>query len=200
MAARPKTPRGMRTQDRLLAAAIESFSAKGFHGASTRDIARAAGISPTALYVHHASKEELLFELAYDGHRVALGVVEQALGTGGTVTARLHRVVHDFAVHHAEFHELSRVVNYELAALAVHHRAEVLSLRRRISVLLRELIDEGADSGVFTVLDRRMSVAAIESLIVDIGRWYHDDGLEPALIAAAYADMALRLVGAEQHD
>lgn len=48
---------------RLVNAAIASFTAKGFYGATTRDIAAAAGMSPAALYVPHKSKEDLLLYL-----------------------------------------------------------------------------------------------------------------------------------------
>ena len=49
---------------RLARAAVDAFATKGFHGTTTRDISIAAGMSPAALYVHHRSKEELLFLIA----------------------------------------------------------------------------------------------------------------------------------------
>ena len=61
------------TRDRLLAAAIEAFAAKGLHGTTTRDIAAGAGMSPAALYVHHRSKEELLFLISRAGHEANQG-------------------------------------------------------------------------------------------------------------------------------
>ena len=54
---------------RLLAAAVDAFADRGFHGTTTRDIAAAAGMSPAALYVHHRSKEELLYLIAVAGHQ-----------------------------------------------------------------------------------------------------------------------------------
>ena len=55
------TPTGDAGRDRLLTAAVAAFGAKGFHATSTRDIARAASLSPAAVYVHHQSKEDLLY-------------------------------------------------------------------------------------------------------------------------------------------
>jgi AcrR family transcriptional regulator len=191
-----KTAKAERTQARLLAAAVEAFAQKGFHGTTTRDIATLAGISPTALYVHHESKEELLYLIALTGHIDALRVVTAAAEAPLDPAAKLHRLVHDFALHHAVSHKLSRVVNYELSALAPDHRAEVGELRRQISENIRAVVNEGVDAGQFGVVDHRLTVTAIESLSVDIARWYRDDGLPPETVALTYADMVLRLVEA----
>ena len=196
MAAPPKTAKAERTQARLLAAAVEAFAKKGFHGTTTRDIATIAGISPTALYVHHESKEELLYLIALTGHVDALRVVAEASDAPLEPAAKLRRLVHDFALHHANSHKLSRVVNYELAALAPDHRTEVVELRRQISECIRSVVAEGIVAGAFAVVDHRLTVTAIESLSVDIARWYRDDGLPPETVADTYADMVLRLVGA----
>ena len=44
----------------LLDAAATQFAAKGFQGASIRDIVRAVGMLPGSLYYHFANKDELL--------------------------------------------------------------------------------------------------------------------------------------------
>lgn len=76
--------RGDRSRARLLDAAVQAFSAKGFHGTSTRDIATAAGLSPAAVYVHHRSKEELLHAIAVRGHEVILEAVTDATRADAT--------------------------------------------------------------------------------------------------------------------
>jgi AcrR family transcriptional regulator len=123
MAAPQETPRAEATRARLLAAAVSAFAERGYHATTTRDIAAAAGMSPAALYVHHASKEELLYEIARRGHEEVL------------------------------------------AALA-------------------SCSAEGDPAG------------QLRAPGVDITRWYHPGGFTAGEIAAAYADMALRIVGA----
>jgi len=184
--------RSEETRARLLAAAVECFSAKGFHGSTTRDIARAAGISPTALYVHHESKEDLLYLISREGHEEALRVVRSARASTPHLVEQLRAVIYDFVMHHARSHESSRIVNYEMAALNEEHFEEITGLRRQIVIEFRELIAEGADAGVFDVPNRRMASNALMSLGVDIARWYRDDGLRPEEIAEAYAEMAVR--------
>jgi AcrR family transcriptional regulator len=57
------------TKARILSAAEEVFAAKGFEGASTREIAAAAGVNISSLHYHWESKETLyfaVFENIYD--------------------------------------------------------------------------------------------------------------------------------------
>lgn len=52
------------TRQRLLDAALEVFSARGFHGASVDVIARAAGFTKGAVYANFAGKEDLFLAVA----------------------------------------------------------------------------------------------------------------------------------------
>ncbi len=52
------------THERLLAAAIAVFSLQGYVGATTREIARTAGVSEVTLFRHFESKSQLLGAVA----------------------------------------------------------------------------------------------------------------------------------------
>ena len=62
MDARPQKKKGL-TRDRVLDAALTLFSSKGYGGATTREIAQAAGIAEVTLFRHFPSKELLLEEI-----------------------------------------------------------------------------------------------------------------------------------------
>ncbi len=184
-------------RSRLLAAAVEAFAARGFHGTTTRDIAAAAGMSPAALYVHHRSKEELLHLISRAGHERALAVVETAVDSSPDPVAQLTRLVEDFVRHHAVSHTSARVVNYELAALSEPHLAEITELRHRIDAVVRELVERGVASGAFTTPDPVMTASALLSMGIDVARWYRDAGSwSPEDVATHYRELALRMVGA----
>ena len=193
------TPRGEATRARLVEAAIAAFAEKGFHGTTTRDIAAGAGMSPASLYVHHRSKEDLLYLISRAGHERTLTLVRKAIAAGGTPAEQLRRVVHDFAVHHAERHTESRIVNYELAALSPEHRTDLRGIRQQIEAEVRGLVEAGVASGDFDSQDPRMAAVALLSLGIDLGRWYREEGAwKPEDIAERYADMALRIAGTRQ--
>jgi AcrR family transcriptional regulator len=199
MAAPQETPRAEATRARLLAAAVSAFAERGYHATTTRDIAAAAGMSPAALYVHHASKEELLYEIARRGHQEVLAALAAALDAADPEpppAGQLRATVYAFAEFHVRSHTSARVINYELAALTREHYAEIHAVRRQIEGTFRRIIERGIGDGSFDLADARMPALAIVSLGVDITRWYHPGGFTADEIAAAYADMALRIVGA----
>jgi AcrR family transcriptional regulator len=181
---------------RLARAAIDAFATRGFHGTTTRDISTTAGMSPAALYVHHRSKEELLFELARAGHERVLELVQASVARSDHPVTQLGDLVEDFVRDHAVAHTGARVINYELAALSEEHRAEVVEIRHRIDLVVRDVVERGVAAGVFSSPDPRMTALAVLSLGIDVARWYRDEGRwTPDQVAAHYRLLALRMLG-----
>jgi AcrR family transcriptional regulator len=185
------------TRERLASAAVAAFADVGFHGTTTRDIAATAGMSPAALYVHHKSKEELLYLLSRAGHDVTLQIIRESVTLDATPTEQLRTFARRFSTHHAVRHTEARVVNYELAALAPEHHAEIMAMRHEMDELIRDLVQRGVDAGEFDTPTPRLTAAAILSLGVDVARWYREGGYwTPDEIGDGYAALALRMVGA----
>ncbi|MFC1415094.1 TetR/AcrR family transcriptional regulator [Streptacidiphilus cavernicola] len=183
---------------RLLIAAVEAFASRGFHATTTRDIASGAGMSPAGLYVHYRSKEELLHRITLVGHQHTLRLINAALAGAGTPVDRLRAVVGDLTAWHARHHTTTRVIEYELHSLSAEHRAEILLLRREIDGLVRAVLADGAARGDFDVPDVPATTVALLSLSVDVARWYHQPArLTPERLGRLYADLALRMAGAE---
>jgi AcrR family transcriptional regulator len=57
--ARPKASEQRDTASEIVAAALDLFAERGFHGTSIRDIARVVGVRESAIYHHFESKEGL---------------------------------------------------------------------------------------------------------------------------------------------
>ncbi|GAA2262112.1 TetR family transcriptional regulator [Streptomyces ruber] len=184
---------------RLLVAAVEAFAERGYHATTTRDIAGRAGMSPAALYIHYRTKEELLHRISRIGHEKALEVLRTAAGSEGTATERLAEAVRSFVRWHAGQHTVARVVQYELDALGPDARAEIVALRRRNDATVREIIEEGVAAGEFDVPDVRGTTLAVLSLCIDVARWFNAAGARtPDEVGALYADLVLRMVGAQK--
>ena len=125
---------------RLLEAAADAFAAKGFHATTTRDIASRAGLSPAGVYVHFASKEDLLFQLSRAGHEAARDMLVAAAETAATPTDALRSIMRQFAQWHAEHFRVARIVQYEFQNLTPEHREAVLGLRKDIDAVVRDVI------------------------------------------------------------
>lgn len=180
---------------RLMMAAADAFSEKGFHATTTRDIASRAGLSPAGVYVHFPSKEDLLFELSRRGHQTARDQLFAAAEAADSPTAALRSIIGGFSKWHAEHHQLGRIVQYEFRHLTPEHRDTVLTLRKEIDQVVRGVLNDGVAQGDFEVDDTSGTALALLSLAVDVARWYSPEiRRTPDDIARTNGDLAVRLV------
>lgn len=188
--------RGAHTRGLLLDKALEAFSTRGFHGTSTRDIARAASMSPAAVYAHYATKEEILYHLSLDGHQSVQDALQRELDLHVEPAIRLRAAAAAFSRWHAEFHTQARVVQHELAALDPEHAAQIFALRRRTQQVFVDLVKAGQRAAVFDVSDPEMTAVSLTSLGIDVARWYRPGGRwTPLAIGEHHGRLALRMVG-----
>lgn len=182
---------------KLLEAALESFAERGFHATTTRDISTKAGLSPAAVYVHYASKIDLLFELSRIGHEAVLESVKSALSSATDPTSRLREFVFSFSRWHAEHHTLARVLQYELHALPADRLDVIVELRRQFDKLVDRQLRAGLRAGDFNVQDLPGTRRAILSLGIDVARWYGpQERRSPEAVGALYADLVLQMLDA----
>ena len=65
------------TRERLLDAAAQTFSRDGIQGATTREIARGAGVNEVTLFRHFKSKEQLLRAVLQRGLAAEVAIMDQ---------------------------------------------------------------------------------------------------------------------------
>ena len=112
---RQTRPSADATRERILAAALDLFSERGFDGASTREIAARAGVTQPLLNYHFSAKDEL-WRAAVDGLFGALtrALAERAAGLRGVdepAAARL--LVREFVTFSAHHPQLHRIITQE---------------------------------------------------------------------------------------
>ncbi|MBC7633836.1 TetR/AcrR family transcriptional regulator [Aeromicrobium sp.] len=181
-------------RQRLIDAAVEAFAEKGFTATTTRDIASRAGMSPAAVYVHHDSKESLLFTVSLQGHRAALDVIDRAAESTTDPVDRLRAMVYDFSLWHADNSRVGRIVQYEYHALTPAHRAEVATFRRSIEKTMQDALTDGVGQGVLDVDDVPGTAFSLLSLGVDLVRWFEPGGSRSGQeLASLHADLAVRM-------
>ena len=135
----------------LLLSALDAFLARGFHAATTREIAERAGMSPAAVYVHWRAKHDLLFEISRIGHQAVLDVVEQALEQASDdPVERVHAFVSAFAtLARGEPRAGARhPVRVQEAAAAQFRR--IVEIRDRFEELMRDELAGGVAAGAST--------------------------------------------------
>jgi AcrR family transcriptional regulator len=118
-AAAPVTrPSADPTRDRILAAAVDLFSAQSFDGATMREIARRAGVTQPLLHYHYTSKDEL-WRASVDALFAELrhAMAERMHGLRGVDEATAAKLrVREFITFSARHPQLHRIIMQESKA------------------------------------------------------------------------------------
>jgi AcrR family transcriptional regulator len=190
-------PRGQ-GGDALSVAAREIFAERGYHGTSIRDIAKRAGLSLSALYYWHSSKQELFAGLMEDSVNDYVRACDEALrDCGDDPVERLRAIVRATVDYRVRRRVESTIAAREIRNLAAEHARRLADLRESASRLFQAIIDDGIRRGVFHCDHATEARRAIQSACNAIPQWYDPDGdVEPAVLADRYVTIALRIVGA----
>jgi AcrR family transcriptional regulator len=127
------------TRDRIVEESRALFAEHGFHGSSIRDIARALGVSVSAVYNHFASKEAILLEVLRRPTVDMLAIVEaeNAASEGLDPRERLQRILRVHYRHMLDFKQDAELLGSEYQRLQQPSRAEVVRLRNAYEAQFR---------------------------------------------------------------
>ena len=186
---------GHRTEDRVKAAAIQLFGAKGFAATGIRELAHEAGVSIASLYHYMDTKESLLLDLMLDGMNSLLGPATEALTPAGPPPTDLVKLVEIHIEFHCQRAALAKVTDAELRSLSPESRQLVIDLRDAYENLWTTTILRGRDSGAFKVSEPRLATLALLEMCTGVSHWYSPGGRYTVdRIASYYAALALRLL------
>jgi AcrR family transcriptional regulator len=182
----------------LLAAALGAFAEFGYHGTTTRDIAKRAGMSSAAIYTHYEAKSDLLYELVRAAHALLIRKMREVAAHTQDPVARVSELIRTHVAFHAHLHTATRVANYELQALPLKQHREIIRLRQDIEKVMRDALQAGADSGQFLVQDVELVTILTLSVGIDVSRWFSIAGrLQPEQLSQQYAGILLRALSAD---
>lgn len=183
-------------RDVLIAAAVQNFTARGYHGTSMRDIAGAAGVTVASIYHHFASKQEILQQVMVatmtDLLEATRRSVEEAVVAGrDTPTGKLDALVDAWLIFHTTRQAEALIGASELRSLDEDGRARVVGLRDEQESLVRSIVDEGVAQGVFATSYPREAARAIIEMGYSVSSWYRLGGeLTPEEMSVRYRELA----------
>lgn len=130
--------RRMRATDRrrqLLQVAAEQFAQRGYHGATTAQLAKAAGITEPILYRHFKSKQELFITLVDEVGEEVIKAWKQSLDQTTDPAERLRILLAGNPATHERGRGIYRVIFH---AMSESHSDEAImaALRRHIGRLV----------------------------------------------------------------
>ncbi|PXY24832.1 TetR family transcriptional regulator [Prauserella coralliicola] len=183
----------------ILRAALEAFGAKGFHGASMRDVARGAGTSLSNLYNYFPAKSQLLAELLRLANDELLARITEAVsGAGERAADRLRAAIAAHVAFVVDHQVESLVALSEVRYLAGVAREGVVAARDSTQNIYERIVADGVRDGEFRTPYPDDAARNIVSLCSAIATWYRPGGrLSKQDLGEQHARYALALLEAE---
>ena len=164
------SPRYQEQKQAAIRAAASVFSEKGFHGASTRDIAERLGIKQGSLYYYFDSKEEALEEVCLYGLQKYVNNMDAIAGRRESFESRLFAVVTNHLSSYREKSEALKVHNDERLYLPKKRRKRLKELGTRYRQQLEELIENAIAAGeVRDTIDSHFAAQSVISICNGLG-------------------------------
>lgn len=154
-----------RTREKVLAAARQLFTERGYEGATIRDIAKAAGMSTGAVFASFADKSELFDEILAEDYALLGEAMQDAASSGTTVSEALTKL---FAVAY-RFH-MNQLPLLQAGIAASWTRTEAGEKRNRealkpVMTMIADSLRAGVDRGE---LSQKADLRLIGGILWDV--------------------------------
>jgi AcrR family transcriptional regulator len=165
---------------RILDAALHAFYEHGYHGTTTRDLARRSGLSVPGVYHYYPSKQDILVDLMMVIIDELLVRSRQALASASAdPRSQFDALVESLLRFHMYRRTGAMVSTAELRSLEPDNRARYVAKRDEQQRMLDGVILDGVREGVFTTAYPKDASRAIASLCVGVASWYRPEGPLP---------------------
>lgn len=144
----PDSPKYQQQKLSAIRAAAAVFAQKGFHGASTTDIAAEMGIKQGSLYYYFKSKEDALAEVCLYGIREYVQRMEEIAVSDEAFEAQLLATVTSHLSSYREKNEALKVHNDERLYLSEIRRKKLKQLGSHYRELLEGIFTAAVTRGV----------------------------------------------------
>lgn len=184
------------TKDRILDAALDVFSRKGFYNARMDEIVEESHTSKGAIYFHFPNKERLFLALVDQfanllERRIVAAISEEEVGM-----ARVQVAVETTLSTFGRYRRQAKVLLVQASGLGNVFEQKRMGINERFAGLIATYLQEAVDVGEIEPLDVEVIshawMGAIYSIVI---RWVYMGEPEPERIMASLVPMLLQSVG-----
>jgi AcrR family transcriptional regulator len=176
-------------EQEIIAAAAKVFKEKGYHAATTRDIAAEVGIQQATLYYYISSKEELLYLVVREPIVRLFNQVEEIVEASVPTRTKVERAIHAHLAAFDENYPHMFVYVQELPHLIDTLQEKIRESPGRYQHLWEAILQQGIAGGELRAdLDVPATVLMILGMCNWLHRWYRKGGrLNTETLARQYA-------------
>jgi AcrR family transcriptional regulator len=192
-AARP-VPGARRRLSEVIDAAAQVFARRGYHGASTQDIADVLGIRQASLYYYFESKEAALEAVCASGVEDYAVRAQRILKDDQTSSEKVAQLVFHHLAPMAERLDYTLVFLRERRFLPQPARKRIRAIEVRYERIIQRIIQQGVESREFRAdLDTRMATLALLGLGNSAALWFgREPGVTLERITQSYVELLVR--------
>jgi AcrR family transcriptional regulator len=178
----------------IIAAAAKVFAQRGYHGASTQDIADVLGMRQASLYYYFDSKDAALEAVCASGVEDYAVRALRIARDSGSASDKVAKLVFQHLAPMAERIDFTRVFHGERRFLPQPARRRIRAFERRYERIIERVIEQGVIAGEFRRdLDPRMATLALLGLGNSAAAWYgREPGATLERITSNYVDLLVR--------
>ncbi|HEX5714530.1 MAG TPA: TetR/AcrR family transcriptional regulator [Thermoanaerobaculia bacterium] len=162
----------------ILEAASRVFRARGLHAAGMRDIAAELGMAVGNLYYYFRDKEDLLAFVQESALSRLLEMAARVRALDLPADRKLGLLLEEHVVglNDPEEGTPGSLAHLEVEALGEERRAGVLARRDEYEQIVRALIEEGMDEGMFRRADPKVASLALLGSVNWTVKWFRPEG------------------------
>lgn len=182
---------------KILAAALDAFAQKGYHGTTTRQLAKRSGLSVPGIYHHYRSKQDILFDLMMVVIDELIERCRFALAEAGdNPLDQFDAIVESLLLFHMHRQKGAALSANETRSLTAEHRDRYTARRDEQQRMLDVVVSDGVEAAIFHTPHPGDASRAITSLCLGVAVSYRSDGeLEEEEFLNRYRTIAHAIVG-----
>jgi AcrR family transcriptional regulator len=189
---RRSRPSPRRRAPEIIEAAARVFARRGFHGATTQDIADVLGIRQASLYYYFPSKEGALELVCLQGVAGYFDVAKAIASGPGAAADKLTRLIKSHLAPLADRSDFVQVFLNERQHLPTESRQRVGKWSRGLERVFQDVLREGVRRGEFRPdLDTRLAMLGILGMANAVANWYRKEEAAIERISAEFARLVL---------
>jgi TetR/AcrR family transcriptional regulator, cholesterol catabolism regulator len=193
---------GRRRAPQVIDAAARVFADRGFHGATTQDIADVLGIRQASLYYYFSSKEAALELVCLKGVEGFFDAAKAIAVERRSARERLSLLIKSHLSPLVDRGNYVKVFLNERQHLPSESRRRIGRWSRGLERIFEQVIREGSEGGEFRAdLDVRLTTLAILGMCNAVASWHEKEGRSAADVVAEFSKVVLDgiALGGEGH-
>lgn len=168
-------PRPNESLQKILDAAGQEFSLRGYHLTSMEDIAKSAGVAKGTLYYNFPTKATLFKSVVADGMDYLIAEVKKTVDSNIPASEQMEKIVRLHIKTFSQYPHIVRIMFHEISGgLDIEIREYVEDLRARYVSFFISLLDIAVHEGLIKDLDRHLLANTLMDMIYSASSYLVD--------------------------